>query len=91
MRGVTLSYDPEYRHLGTNAILLEELAAMTGASFGAGVDELVEVTEEQAVMVYRPLWPLFVAAALLLFVADVALRRLDLAGWRLTGPPARYG
>ena len=78
-RGFTLSYKPEYRQLRSNTALLGKIASVTGGGFKAPFAELFTVTSEEAVRVRRHLWPWLLAAALILFVADVALRRLDLA------------
>lgn len=90
-RGLTISYKPEYRHLATNTEFLTELATSTGGTFDAGLDEIMAVAPEEAIRVRWQLWPWLLLAALLLFVADVAVRRLDLAGYRVLGGDARYG
>lgn len=90
-RGLTVSYKPEYRHLTTNEGFLEQLAEATGGKYKPALEDLFAVGEDEAVPVRRALWPWLLAAALILFVLDVALRRLDLAGWRIGGPPRRYG
>jgi hypothetical protein len=90
-RGVTISYKPEYRHLSTNEEFLRRLAEVTGGTYQPSMDELFAVSGDDFVLIRKRLWPWLLMAALLLFVLDVALRRLDLAGWRLMGPPRRYG
>jgi hypothetical protein len=51
-----------------------------------------ELFRSQASAVRKRLWPWLLAAALILFVLDVALRRLDLAGRGLFREEARrYG
>jgi len=90
-RGVTVSYKPEYRHLNTNEEYLQALATITNGTYKPELDDLFAVSEDQAVPVRNRLWPWLLAAALLLFVLDVALRRMDLAGFRLFSTPQRYG
>ena len=91
-RGLTISYKPEYRHLSTNEEFLRQLAESTGGRFNPTVDDLFHVTEEDEVPVRQKLWPWLLGAALLLFVIDVALRRLDLAGMGPFAPETkRYG
>ena len=90
-RGLSISYKPEYRHLAANTELLKELAASTGGTFEPGMDEIFAVTPEEAVRVRRELWPWLLVGALVLFVADVAVRRLDLSGYRVLGRGPRYG
>jgi len=91
-RGLTLSYQPEYRRLSTNEEFLRRLAESTGGRFNPTIEDLFHVTEEDEVPVREKLWPWLLRATLLLFLVDVALRRLDIAG---RGPfrsePRRYG
>ena len=91
-RAVTISYKPEYRHLSLNENFLRELARSTGGKYSPTMEELFRVLPEEAVPVRKRLWPGLLGTALLLFVMDVALRRLDLAGYRLfESRPQRYG
>ena len=91
-RAVTVSYRPEYRHLAVNEAYLKEMASSTGGKFQPAVEELFKVEPGESVPVRRRLWPWLLGAALLLFVVDVALRRLDLAGYRVfSDKPQRYG
>jgi hypothetical protein len=90
-RGLTVSYKPEYRHLATNRDFLEELAEVTGGTFDGTIEDVITIGPDEAVPVRHRLWPPLLLAAVLIFVLDVALRRLDLAGWKIGGPPQRYG
>ena len=91
-RAVTVSYKPEYRHLAVNEGYLKEMASSTGAKFQPAVEDLFKVEPGESVPVRKRLWPWLLGAALLLFVVDVALRRLDLAGYRVFSErPQRYG
>ena len=91
-RAVTISYKPEYRHLSLNESFLRELARSTGGKYSPTMEELFRVVPDEAVPVRKRLWPWLLGTALLLFVIDVALRRLDLAGYRLfESRPQRYG
>ncbi len=90
-RGVTISYKPEYRHLSTNEAFLRELAEVTGGVYGATIDDLFAVEEGDSVPVRHRLWPWLLLAAILLFVLDVAMRRLDLAGLSPIRSAQRYG
>ncbi len=91
-RALTISYKPEYRHLSVNEKYLKEIARVTGGSYSPNVQDLLRVEENDAVPVRRKLWPWLLGAALVLFVLDVALRRLDLAGYRIfSSTPQRYG
>jgi len=91
-RALTVSYQPEYRHLSANEAFLRTLATSTGGRFDPTVEDLFRVDPEEQVPVRRRLWPWLLTAALVLLVLDVALRRLDLAGRGLFKPDAqRYG
>ncbi|MBX7257428.1 MAG: VWA domain-containing protein [Candidatus Hydrogenedentes bacterium] len=90
-RGITVSYKPEYRHLGTNEPFLKELATVGGGTFNPAVEDLFAVGPDEFVFVRQRLWPWLLLVAVLLFVIDVAVRRLDLAGWRVFKSPQRYG
>ncbi len=91
-RAVTMSYQPEYRHLGLNEPLLRSLAESTGGRHQATAADVFTVGPEERALARDRLWPWLLSAALILFVLDVALRRLDLAGHRLfRETPRRYG
>jgi hypothetical protein len=91
-RAITVSYKPEYRHLSVNEPFLKELAANAGGKFQPAMDEVLNVAEGENVLVRKRLWPWLLGAALILFVLDVALRRLELAGRGLFRDEARrYG
>ena len=91
-RAVTVSYKPEYRHLSLNEPFLKEISAATGGQYSPSMDDLFKVTPAESVPVRKRLWPWLFSIALLLFLLDVALRRLDLAGYRLFNlRPQRYG
>lgn len=77
---LVVPYSPEHRQLQANEGLLQEVAAITG---GAVIED-----PAQAFTLHRrrgtaraPAWPWLFGAALLLFLPDVAMRRLGLAGW----------
>lgn len=90
-RGIALSYLPEYRDLGVNDAALMEWANITGGTHRPALDAVFAVPVEGSVPVQRGLWSWLLAAALLVFVADVALRRVDLRDAARLGAPGRYG
>ncbi len=88
-RGLTVGYSDELRLRPTNTELLRQIATATGGRFSPQPDDAFTDADETArrtVQQTRPLWPELVIAALLLFVLDVALRRIDLQTWL----PARW-
>ncbi len=73
--GYALPHLPEYRLSGSNRVLLERLAADTGApTMEKPADSWRRDTSKR--MQPQDVWPHLIMAALLLFLADVALRRL---------------
>ena len=91
-RALTVSYKPEYRHLSVNEAFLRELALATGGKYQPTVEEIFKVEPNESVPVRKQLWPWLRGAALLPFAVDVALRRLDLAEYRVFSERAqRHG
>ncbi len=72
----TLSYTwtDEYRALPPNNALLREISEQTGGVFAANASD-VFANYDDIQLVPRPLWHWFVALALLLFLADILVRR----------------
>ena len=79
-RGLTISYKPEYRRLGSDTNFLSEIARVTGGQYNPETEDLFALGKDESVPIRHALWSSLLIAALLLFVLDVALRRLDLAG-----------
>lgn len=75
-RGITVGYSDELRIKPTNTPLLQEIAAATGGQFDLPPGEIF-APDGRTVQQPTPLWPWLLTAALLLFVVDVALRRID--------------
>jgi Ca-activated chloride channel homolog len=78
--GVVQSYSPEYRHLEHHEGKLAEIARQTGgrvlnADYPAAVFEPWSIRPTE---VRRPIWDVLVRVALLLFILDVAVRRIAL-------------
>ena len=85
-RGLTVGYSDELRLRPTNTELLQQIATATGGRFDPQPSEALldapgrSVAQRMAQQT-RPLWPELVMLALVLFVFDVALRRIDLSVW----------
>ncbi|MEZ6046869.1 MAG: VWA domain-containing protein [Planctomycetaceae bacterium] len=75
-RGMIVGYPDELRLKPTNHELLESLAEMSGGKFNPSAEEVFR-NESESVGRPTPLWPYLLALALLLFLLDVALRRID--------------
>ncbi|MBA2448592.1 MAG: VWA domain-containing protein, partial [Chloroflexi bacterium] len=77
--GFVVPYSPEYRDLRANPELLHQLARLTGGKIMPDPREVFAL-DQPATGQPRELWPWLLALAALLFVFDVAARRLRL-GW----------
>jgi Ca-activated chloride channel homolog len=79
-RGVVMSYPREYKDLSSNAPLLRRLSELTGGQAYSLTDIPQGVFERtgKAERSLQDIWPWLVFFASLLFVCDVALRRIDL-------------
>lgn len=77
-RGLVVGYDDEFRLRPTNEELLQAIARVSGGTYNPE-PEAVFADLGRTASRATPLWPYLVAAAALLFLADVALRRLDFA------------
>ena len=85
-RGLTVGYSDELRLRPTNTELLQQIATATGGRFDpqpreALLDAPAAAASPRLAQQARPLWPELVMLALVLFVFDVALRRIDFSVW----------
>ena len=76
-RGLAVGYPDELRLRPANADLLKSIAGASGGRFEVRPESVFDVPEQTAPRAV-PLWPYLATAAVLLFVLDVALRRIDL-------------
>lgn len=77
-RGLAVGYADELRLRPTNEELLQAIARSSGGRYDPPAEELFAATDRAAARA-TPLWPYLVTAAALLFLLDVALRRIDFA------------
>jgi hypothetical protein len=75
-RGLVVGYPEELRLKPTDEELLKSLARASGGMYNPTPEEVFTSPERTAPRT-TPLWPYLVAAAALIFLADVALRRID--------------
>ncbi|MBX3401538.1 MAG: VWA domain-containing protein [Gemmataceae bacterium] len=75
-RGLVVNYDDELRIRPTDEKLLEAMAQVSGGSFKPD-PEAVFAEDGRTARQPLPLWPYLLIAAMLVFLADVALRRID--------------
>jgi len=76
LRGLAVGYPDELRLRPTNNELLRSIAAAAGGKSDVAAEAVFDVPERTAPRAV-PLWPYLATAAALLFVLDVALRRID--------------
>jgi Mg-chelatase subunit ChlD len=84
--GLAVPYSPEYLDLGADRKLLRDIAGLTGGRLlelsGGGVEAVTTLPPEARGPLARVWWP-FLLAALVLLVAEVAVRRVTLPeAWR---------
>ncbi len=94
-RGLIVGYPDELRLFPTNVELLKTLATATGGRFDPTPEEIFgtdsapndqkslgqQAAAPRTAQRTTPLWPYLLTAACLLFVLDVALRRIDFSLW----------
>ena len=77
-RGLAVGYSDELRLRPTNEELLKRIAQASGGTYGLAADK-VFAPDERTARRPSPLWKWLVWAAVVLFVLDVGLRRIDLS------------
>jgi uncharacterized membrane protein len=75
-RGLVINYEEELRIKPVNETLLQSVAQASGGKYKPE-PEAVFAADERTASQAVPLWPWFLIAAAVIFVADVALRRID--------------
>ena len=75
-RGIIVGYPDELRLKPTNDELLKSLARTTGGLYDPSPEAVFAASERTAPRA-TPLWPSLVTIAAILFLLDVALRRID--------------
>jgi len=76
---LVVPYSPEHRALSVNESLLRELTALTRGATPSEAKESFSLNRRK-VRVWIEAWPYLLGLALLLFLPDVAVRRLPLRG-----------
>lgn len=77
-RSLVISFPDEFRQQPVNAELLQQITGLTGGVMRPDPESLFRPAQDPSVRMPQPLWSWLLTAALLLFVVDVALRRLRL-------------
>jgi Ca-activated chloride channel homolog len=78
-RPLVIGYPDELRLKPTNEPLLRSLAQTTSGLYNPTPAEVFTTPPNASAQDAVPLWPFLTAAAILLFILDVALRRLDMS------------
>lgn len=76
-RGISVGYSDELRLLPTATPILEQIARVSGGRFDPSADAITDAGDQTASEPF-PLWPWLLMAAMSVFIADVALRRIEL-------------
>lgn len=76
-RGLVVGYADEFRLRPTDTRLLQEIAAVTGGTYDPQPADLF-APSESTVTRTTPCWPYLLAAAAMLLLLDVTLKRVDL-------------
>ncbi len=79
-RGIVVGYPNELRLGPPDEDLMRRIASVSGGRFNPTPAQIFEPTALRARQV-TPLWPYLLSAALVLFLFDVALRRIDFSLW----------
>jgi hypothetical protein len=79
-RGVVVGYPDELRLGPPDDSLMKRLAAASGGKFNPTAAEVFNAGTRVAQRA-TPLWPYLLMAALMAFLVDVALRRIDFSLW----------
>jgi hypothetical protein len=80
-RGMVVGYPDELRLGPADEELMRRVATVSGGRYNPTAAEVFDVGNRVAERV-TPLWPYLLAAALGVFLFDVALRRIDFTLWR---------
>ncbi len=78
-RGVVVGYPDELRLRNTNTALLTSLAELSGGDYQPDPRSVFTPLATESAVSVVPLWPWLLSLAAVLFVLDVALRRLELS------------
>ncbi len=70
------SYPDEYRPQQTNTELLRKIASVTGGYFQPAPQDIFTAAPDERADIFFPLRPMLLQLALMMFVLDVAVRRL---------------
>lgn len=79
-RGLVTGYPAELRLAPADEELMRQVAQLTGGQYAPSAEELFDMIDARAETIV-PLWPYLLTAALVLFLFDVALRRIDFSLW----------
>ena len=77
-RGITVGYPDELRLLPLGESTLRGIAKTSGGRYDPAPQSIAE-PDDRTAREPKPLWPWLLMSALTLFVADVGLRRIELA------------
>jgi Ca-activated chloride channel family protein len=88
-RSIVVGYPDELKLRAVNEALLEDLATRSGGRLNPQPEDVFLPDQTRRAVQLTPLWPWLLVTVVMLFVADVALRRLELP--HLFGGTAEQG
>ena len=76
--GLSVAFSPEFRELETNDALLAEIASRTGGQVlgSSNMGEVFDISKLKPAEARRPIWEFLIRWMLVLFLIDVAVRRI---------------
>ena len=74
-----MGYNDELRLKNPNEDLLKAIADVSGGTIRPEANAVFTARESESATARTPLWPWLLSLAAILFVVDVAFRRLDLS------------
>lgn len=77
-RGLVIGYDDELRLRPVNEDVLQSVASLSGGRFNPDPATVFDPVPDESAARVHSLWPWLLSAGMVLFVLDVALRRLEL-------------
>ncbi|MEM7474733.1 MAG: VWA domain-containing protein [Planctomycetota bacterium] len=79
-RGLVVGYPDELRLGPPEEDMMRRVAQISGGKYDPTPEQVFELGEKRAENVY-PLWPYLLSLAVVIFLFDVALRRIDFSLW----------
>lgn len=80
-RGLVVGYPDELRLGPPEEDMMRRVAEISGGKYDPTPEQVFELDESERAKNVYPLWPYLLSAAVIIFLFDVALRRIDFSLW----------